>query len=480
MKKYIYKITALTLIVVAFASCSDFLDIEPKDKILEDKAYGSEQSINILFNGIYQSLAEPSLYGRQLSMDAVEILGQQYSMPSPHIKSNMAKYAYDQSDVKNVFEGIWSKGYNTILSTNRFLENIDKHPGVISQPKTDLLKGEAYAIRAMVHFDLLRLFGPIYKTESSNLAIPYYKEAKAQAAPFLPATEVVTNVLSDIDKALALLAIDPVITMGTSRTSDGISFYISNRNFRLNYYAVKALKARVLLYSGDAAGAYATATEVINQTTTVFPWTSGTDMTGTKPDRTFSKEIMLGIFNTNLYKNQAALFSSDLTANTIYCPNATRLSAVYESNDNDYRSNSAWKVPTTGEFIIKTFYKYTDNQDKSLTDNKRYLQPLIKISEMYLIAAESAPTAAEGIPYLNTLRFNRNLVALALTANRTTEIEKEYKKEFYGEGQLFFFYKRTNAATVLKGESTSTAAAGKFTMDSSTYVVPIPDSETIF
>jgi len=425
-------------------------------------------------------LDDKFFYGRKMSMDAIEILGQQYNMPQTHVKYNMAQYSYGQSDVKGVFEGIWSKGYYTILSTNRFLENIDKHPGIISQSKTDLLKGEAFAIRAMLHFDLLRLFGPIYATEPSKSAIPYYKEAKAQTAPFLPANEVVANVLSDIEMALTLLANDPVITTGTSRTSDGISFYSSNRNFRLNYYAVKALKARVLLYSGDTAGAYATAKEVINQTTTVFPWTSGTDMTGTNPDRTFSKEIMLGLYNTNLYKNQAALFSSDLSANTIYCPNATRLSAVYEANDNDYRSNSAWKVPTTGEFIFKTFFKYTDNQDKSLINNKRYLQPLIKISEMYLIAAETAPTAAEGIPYLNTLRFNRNLVALALTANRTTEIEKEYKKEFYGEGQLFFFYKRTNAASVLKGDSTSTAAAGKFTMNSSTYVVPVPDSETFF
>jgi hypothetical protein len=65
---------------------------------------------------------------------------------------------------------------------------------------------------------------------------------------------------------------------------------------------------------------------------------------------------------------------------------------------------------------------------------------------------------------------------LAATAALTTEITKEYKKEFIGEGQLFFFYKRNNTTAIPNGAATS----GNVTMGALQYVVPLPDSEINF
>ena len=95
--------------------------------------------------------------------------------------------------------------------------------------------------------------------------------------------------------------------------------------------------------------------------------------------------------------------------------------------------------------------------------------PLLKLSEMYLIAAE----ASGDIRYLETLRANRGYATdpLPAGANLQDEITKEYQKEFIAEGQLFYYYKRRNMA-ILPITSTS--------MNRATCVLPVPDNELEF
>lgn len=480
MKQHFYKITFVLLVSLMAISCSDFLDVVPQDKILENQTYSSETGIQNIHNGLYLQLADNKLYGQQLTMDALDILGQQYEMNSSHIKTKMATYTYTDPVVKPIFSDIWEKAFNTVLSCNKFLDNIDKYPGVISKEKIDELKGEAIAIRALLHFDMLRLYGPIYKVSPANPSIPYYDAVSTGNNPLLPANAVIPKILADLDASLALLKNDPVLTSGkydASTAFDANPYYSANRGQRMNYLAVKCLKARVLLYSGDKAAASTVAKEVIDFTkaTTFFPWTSQTAATNSaNPDRTFSSENFFSISDFSLYTKQKNLFDASLDIQKIYAPLLNRITAVFESNDNDYRSLPSWKVPITGGTTKKTFFKYEDVTDK--TKNFRFQIPMFKLSEMYLIAAETAAVPADGIAFLNTLRFNRGLTNLAATAVVATEVTKEYKKEFIGEGQLFFYYKRTNTTAVPNGSATS----GNIAMGPVQYVVPLPDSEINF
>lgn len=480
MKKYLYKITSIFILSMTAISCSDFLDVVPQDQILESQTYNSEAGIQNVHNGLYLQLSGNNLYGKQLTMDAVEILGQQYNMISTHNKYKIATYSYAESVPKTTFLNIWETAFTTILSANKFLESIEEHSGVISAEKANLLKGEAIAIRAMLHFDMLRLYGPIYKTTPADPGIPYYDKFVTTANPILPAKDVIAKILADLDLSLGLLTKDPILTVGKfgpTTDFDGNPYYSLNRGQRMNYLAVKCLKARVLLYSGDKAGASAVANEVIAFTSTsgFFPWTPFLNATdAANPDRIFSSENFFALSDYTLYTKQKDLFDSSLADEKIYSPLLTRLNAVFESNDNDYRSLPSWKIPIVGGKTQKTFFKYEDVTDK--TKVFRFQIPMFKLSEMYLIAAETAPVAANGIAYLNTLRFNRGLTNLAATAVVATEVTKEYKKEFIGEGQLFFYYKRINSATIPNGS----AASGNLTMTALQYVVPMPDSEINF
>lgn len=80
-------------------------------------------------------------------------------------------------------------------------------------------------------------------------------------------------------------------------------------------------------------------------------------------------------------------------------------------------------------------------------------QPLIRASEMWLIAAECATSKTDAVNYLNTLRQHRGFDAsLDLKEENLTDeqlqttIGKEYRKEFIGEGQWFFYCKRKDLA----------------------------------
>ncbi|WMI64127.1 RagB/SusD family nutrient uptake outer membrane protein [Aestuariibaculum sp. YM273] len=474
MKLNIFKSGLLFLITVLHISCSDYLDVQPEDKLLESQIYSTEEGTNGVLNRVYLDLTSSDLYGGNLTMSTVELLAQRYNVPdSRWTYYNFANYNYQQNNVKSNFEAIWSSAYNNILNLNDLIVNVDEY-NTLTPFKTNLIKGEAYGLRAMLHFDLLRLFGPIYDEAPENSSIPYYTKAQAKNGEILSANIVLDNVIADLLKAEEFLMDDPIRVEGVSNQSIEDVFYYHNRNLRLNYFAVKALQARVYLYAGKIPEANAAAKTVIDNASTFFPWTPPADVisAGANPDRTFSREVIFGMQNVELYERQNRYFSSSLIDSDILAPNASRLSGVFESNENDYRYNSTWILPA--EKSYRTFYKYADVSDSHKAF--RYLQPLIRISEMYYIAAETETDEALALQYLNTVRFNRGLVDLGPGANVDAELEKEYQKEFFGEGQLFFYYKRKNVSRILNGSSTSSFSRKTMTEDQ--YVLPLPDSET--
>lgn len=473
MKKFI-KNTTLLIFGILVVSCSDYLDVEPEDKYLENQVFGSEDGFYNVLNGVYLSMASAELYGGNLTMSAVEALGQRYDLSDGHVFAPYKDYSYDESKVKKDMEDIWSNSYIAILNINNLLNALNSQT-VLTPSKANIIKGEAYGLRAMLHFDLLRLFGPIYSVNPSNLSIPYYKEAQASSNPLLPANDVILNILEDLDMAESLLEEDPIRSYGVAGDANN-SFY-TKRNLRMNYYAIKALQARVNLYAGNEQVAFEAATMVIDASQGVFPWTPATQViTGESPDRTFSSEVIFGVENLNLYKRQRDYFSSELSSFSILAPNTYRLKETFENNENDYRYNSSWAVPTTGSYNFRTFFKYADVKDKE--KSFRFLQPLIRKTEMYYIAAETAQNPTQALTYLNTVRYNRGLVDLSETAVLEDEIRKEYAKEFYGEGQLFFYYKRKNVNRI--PDASRTQSYFNIYMGPDKYVVPLPDSESQF
>ncbi|WP_343538747.1 RagB/SusD family nutrient uptake outer membrane protein [Sphingobacterium thalpophilum] len=474
MKRTI-KILLILLTTATFFSCKKFLDVQPEDKVSESQLYSNKNGIRSVLNGLYLDLAANQLYGDNLTLSTIEILGQRYNISSEHNQYKTSTYAYKDKPTIDRMEDIWSAAYSTILNINVFLENLNKYEGVLDQSTKNIYSGEAVAMRALLHFDLLRLYGPRYSTvDSTKQSLPYYKNSKTEVNPLLPANEFMDNVMADLNLAETLLQNDPIITTGVNiaKPEDLVDFLSNNRNYRLNYYAIKGLKARAYLYRGDKISALTTAKGVI-AASDKFPWTTSANALVEKqnPDRVFSTEMLFGVMNSQLYNRYLNWFDPSIGEKQILAPIPSRLATVFENNENDYRFNLNWQMPSNGSKPYKTFLKYADVVDKTKTF--RFSIPLLKISEIYYIAAECEPNAAEGITLLNIVRANRGLLPLATTANLSTELQKEYQKDFFGEGQLFYYYKRRNITAVANGSSTS----GNVTIN---YNVPLPDSESVY
>lgn len=467
-----YKLLLCCFLLAGLCSCKKYLEVQPQGAYSEDQVYNNPAAMQQALNGLYLGLADSTLYGQFLSNTVVEMMAQRYQPPAITTTTRLVQpfqtYQYGDVNVMAAFDAMWKQAYNTILAANLFIvkanDAVNRH--VVSNEQGQQLIGEATAIRAMLHFDLLRLFGPVYTVNPNKQAIPYYTSADGSSQPLLTAAQVMEKVLADYNTAATLLAADPVITQGVVKNSN---FYYGYRNQRMNYYAVKGLMARAYLWTGQKALAHQQALEVLTQGEKWFPWTDPQTIQTLQdnPDRTFSNEVLLSVYNPGMYIAYYGWFSPDLGDQLVLTAEPTRLAQVYEGIANDYRYNeNTWRATTLTK---KCFYKFADVAD--IRQPFRFLQPVLRKTEMYYILAETESDPQQALTYLNTVRFNRNLVNLTPTANLPDEIQKEYQKEFWGEGQLFFYYKRNNVSSVPSG-------ADQWSTVTPSYVVPLPLSET--
>lgn len=464
-KKYI--IAFLLAGSIAGSGCKKYLQIQPEGAYTEEQVFANSMAAQQALNGLYIDMAHNNLYGAALTQTYVELMAQRYRTRSTVLNnySYFQTYQYNAPQALPVFDELWKKAYSTILATNIFLGNIEKALDAKRFPVAEAtqLQGEAHAIRAMLHFDMLRLFGPIYSQGAAQPAIPYYTIGDGKSQPILTTEQALQKVLDDLETAEGLLAEDSIRQTGVVRSND---FFHGLRNQRMNFYAVKALQARVNLWGGHKQAAYDAALAVLSEGEKWFPWLDFNAIRGAAdPDRVFSPELILSVYNPNMYTNYNAFFNPSIDVASVLTAEASILRTAFDANENDYRYTTTW-FSTTKPYV--TFFKYADAV--STTSTWRFLQPLIRKTELYYILAETTTDPAQAIGYLNQVRNKRGLPALASNAVLRTEITKEYRKEFYGEGQLFFYYKRIGQATIPGANS-----AGSVTP---TYIVPLPLSET--
>ena len=301
-KLSIIKSGLLALLLIATTSCESWIDVEPTDRLSEDKVFSTQKGFLQSLNGIYSEMNNSSVYGGNLSAGIIDVMAQYYNAGSDNGYTYYypARYDYNNTSLKNTFESVWSKMYNLITSANIIIEKCDQ-TNVLSAQYQKMIKGEALAIRAMLHLDLLRIFGPIMSVNATELAIPYMTLSDQNIQDILTADVVINKIISDLGQASQLLeATDPIITDGVmSQPTAEDNTDLCYRQYRLNYYAVQALLARANLWKGDKAAALEIAKDVISEAGSTFPFVSYASATGSKPNRVFSSEVMFSLYNVN-------------------------------------------------------------------------------------------------------------------------------------------------------------------------------------
>lgn len=472
MKKNIYRLRVVCVVMLALfctTSCNDWLEVKPKTEEEADKLFSTLDGFKSALAGVYIGMSQTELYGREMTFGMVGVLGQEWGSGSDlgnqySAYSYLLNYNYEQVVSKALIDAVWNKMYEGIANVNTLIQYSDLKREVLGD-YYGVVRGEALALRAYMHFDLLRLFAPYDFSAEAKVAIPYVLEAKPAIAPQLTPTKFVEYALKDVEAALELLKSDPILTgEDVSGVDNG---YLANRNFHLNYYAVLGLKARICLYAKDMASAYSAANEVIlaQQQKGLFPWVKTADITTTEAnlrDRTFSSEHLFAFNTTKLEEYIKGYFRE------ASLPLMERLmpGELYEADD--YRT-ALYETYSGFANVLTKFWQMDKAyvQGQGYVTPKRNRMPAIRIAEMYYIAAEALKESniGEALEMLNTLRVHRGLMKLEnLDKDQLQEeLGREYYREFIGEGQVFFYHKRMNTSII------ATANA--------VYVLPMPDDE---
>ncbi len=482
MKKIIYMVLLLVT-----ASCSEWLDAQSDNTSVNDKKFFEDE--NSFYNAlidIYTQLRAPELYGDNLSVGMLEFMGQNF-VPADAVTREYSNFDYNAIENRGTLSSVWKEMYHAISSTNKLIKEIENTDVVFyNRGQKEIITGEAYALRGALHFELLRLFHPSYKENPSYAALPYMTEFGTSVGSPLSTTELIARIMKDLEHAAELLKpVDPILS-GISLlpiTPGEVDSRL--RTFEMNYYAVTAMIARVALYEGNYTKAFEYADETFNHIRNVetrsqvfYYFTPGKY----GPDFSFSREHIFGIasppdgltevaetmFTEKKIKVRAGLRQIFPTATDI------RYRAWFNAEgNNEYVMSGKFSK----ESLLIDYNKTTSGETASLPVRI----PFIKLGEVALIAAESlnetdkADQAAQWIIELQTTKGTTYLADLQKKGKLDKEtireaIADEYAREFWGEGQLFYYHKR------LDHEQISAYDGSVIEMDSKKYTPPVPDN----
>ena len=511
MKRILY----ITFITFLTASCG-WLNITPENAIDEDDlsktGYGCRNSLN----GIYLKMGTADVYGENLSWGFLSAAAQEYLTDNSYqgsfsvqLSKDAADFYYNSVNTQPVIEAIWQTQYSMIANLNKILEHIDdidKIEFAFGEEERTLIKSEAYALRAMLHFDLLRLFAPAPSTNPTGTYIPYREEFSPSVADKLTVNKFLDKVRADIAKAKpGLKYIDTEFhpeamyasmvnepnSSWNSRYRFDCQMYIDAmgnffwyRGWRMNYLALLALEARVNLYAGEAfyPTARQAAKELYDDYFVSKKWVgfnSAEDITAQSDLRHFklADDVLFAAYNRDLAINyDAGLYTND---NNVKYPLAGIPELFASDNTGLYSDYRLTHIIKSTNSMNKAYYtgKYSVSAEAVVEAIENPMIPLFRLSEVLYILAETS-NVSQGITYLSQVRSARG-AERTLTSTTKEELLEEIitdaRKDLMCEGQVFYMYKRLNRENVPSSSQPGTQknmAAG--------YVLPVPTSESPF
>ncbi|MNS15240.1 SusD family protein [compost metagenome] len=246
MKKLILNISLIALAVAILPSCRKQLDQEPSNGVRVENAFNTLADFEQNTRGMYYRMvhAEHYIGGSDegiawissLDLMADNLISQQTGRGS---QRTYARWSYVPTSVNPTFD----ECYGIIRAANAIIENKDKLAG------TENFYGEALTTRAMVHFDLMRLYSkPMSGLQAApeSLGVPYVKTTDVEDRPSRGTVQqTYDNVVADLTEALNVINAD-----------NGVG--------RLNKTAVYALLSRVYLYGGEWQKCIDASTECLN------------------------------------------------------------------------------------------------------------------------------------------------------------------------------------------------------------------------
>jgi len=172
--------------------CSDVLEETPETLYNEEQVFATEQGVESALNGLYQSFADPAYHGSGIHGLIAPISGKFYSSQGASEDAT----SLNCSPSNTWLTRLWPQMFSTVNVANTIINNLENTTIDLSNKNTSL--GQAYFIRAVTYFDLVRLFGDVpLKTVPTSVDNLH--------SPRSPKADVYEFIISDLEKAKQLL-----------------------------------------------------------------------------------------------------------------------------------------------------------------------------------------------------------------------------------------------------------------------------------
>ena len=547
MKIYLQIILLFSLL--SLGSCKDWLDLQPEGQATSDELFTTGDGYRSVLAGIYQAMASKNLYGVELQFGIVDCMSRQYTWnwnyneQGPDMYKIAREFDYYNSSLRPTIDNIWKDGFNVVANANNLIQNLDgASPDLFAggEPERRMILGEAYACRALMHFDLLRLFAPAPVHDEGEQRVPYVEDYPNIQPNGIGVKPFLEKVIRDLKTARSLTIQFDTTALGMSLSASGnarfygtlesnmeghqnentVDGFYMGRGYRLSYYAISALLARVYQYAGMQEEAFRLADSVLNF--------KATGMAGVSYDM-FSKDefgdfqvddyeqkknlkavsnLIFAVYNEEAYNdyslgrffqkradgmNKGSWLMLDLDNQKIF----QKTDGGSDESEMDIRSkyllfkpedNSIW-----GNYKISAKWYCSDN----LTIRKANVQilPVIRATEMRYIMAEyyaREQQFEQAYQILNQIRQNRATWAefpvegqewgewktmedLPVAQDYETfqkDLIRDAQREWISEGQLFYLYKRLGAKVYFKEDEIRE-------LNKSEYMLPVPDNQSM-
>lgn len=461
------KLTVLFLTAFLFFSCEDFLNEDPPSgTIIEENAFENFEDIQSALYGAYRFSTYNFFVIAQNAWAADNV---QRSRDNGGIGTIYFNWSYNSSNSLEI-EAIYLRCYRLILSVNKILENMDDVPGG-TEAERNQIKAQCYALRALGHYDLARLFADTYSSsgDGSHLGIPYLTESTD--ATSLPSQNTVKEVY---DKAIEDL---------NSAKSLFTDYAVGDATF-FNKVAVDALLQRMALYKEEWQTVIDLGTEIINNSGLTLAsgnnYRNMFNVVENQGEFIFKVGLPAGVNfaipGIDGTSNMGDIFSFGTSVNN-YIPNE-EFKASFDAND--VRPDVLFETRPSSPTLDKEFViKYAGVGNSGTTD-----QPVLRLSEVYLSLAEAYFEKGEegnARTQLDAVRAARidgyTSVGETGTALRDA-IREERRKELAYEGHRFWDLNRWGLG-VERGSSCTALATGNCSLPANDYrfVLPFPQHE---
>ena len=417
--KYIDRFSFLLILFLAFGACEtlDGLEPQPQQSLSADEAIKDANGAESALTGTYSFLNQDGYFSRMFPVYGSVLSGYLGSTTGTTRDITFQSESNSVRPSDNTLGNTWDDMYEVANAASNVIERVSSlsdEAGFLGNRRNEIV-AEAKFLRAMAHFDALRLFGRFWDT-SSPLGVPLRLEPGDASNAQLPrstVSEVYASILSDLDGVIA------------DAPSFSASYFASQE-------AGLAMKARVALYAQDYPLAAQLADQVIQSG--IFNLEASYD--DIFVNRLNSSEVIFAMFASQTEGTSHTFFhlapSSELGAGRYdYGPTSQFTDLI----SGDPRESASVGITPDGPEVRK-YPNLTAGDDPAY---------ILRLSELYFIQAEAlARSGGDLIQAANALNTIRNRVGLEAVSPSSAEellnlVQEERVKELAFEGSHEWF-----------------------------------------